>query len=227
MVSPSPSQTERFDTGGRALGWVGLVCSVGLVVVWLTQVRDPLPVPVLTGAVLAALLFWAAIIRPAVSVSGDDLLMRNMLADVRVPLASIEEIALRQVLVVRAGDHKIVGTGVGRSLKNSALGGMGAQPVRAGEPGDVGGLRLGGGFAAGTESLSAIRGGGTSQVVNAADHVETRLGDLAAEARARAGVTRYSDEQVALAAGLERHPTWPVVVPLVLALAAFLASFWL
>lgn len=185
-AGPSSDGVERFDTGGRTFGWIGLVVSAGLVVVWVVQLAtgDALPLPVLAGAVLAGVLFWAAIIRPAVSASPDTLVLRNMLETVHIPLASVEDHALRQVLAVRAGDKKYVASGLGRSLKASALGPK--QP----------------------------KGGGPAHEVDAADFIEARISDLAGNARDRAGIQRYSDEQLALGRTVTRTPAWPVVAAL-------------
>lgn len=192
------TQVERFDTGGRVTGWIGLVASVGMLGVWFASLSEPLPVWVLTGSIFAGLLFWAAILRPTVTATGETLLLRNMLEDVRIPLAAVEEHAVRQVLAVRAGEKRYVGTGVGRSLKASTIG------TRA--------------------ERVAERSGGTAQVIHPADFVEARIADLAAQARERARVQRYSEEQVALAAGVRRSRTWLVIAPLVASFTAMVLS---
>ena len=47
--------------------------------------------------------------------------------------------------------------------------------------------------------------------VDYADHVEGRLRELIDQARSRHGVTRYSDEALALAAQVRRPPAWPEI----------------
>jgi hypothetical protein len=213
VLDDPAAETERLETGGRVVGWIGLAASVALVVVWLVRLGDPMPLPVLTGAVLAALLFWSAVLRPAVLVVGDDLVLRNMLETTVVPLAGIEQVALGQVLAVRAGDRRWVGSGVGRTLRKSALGGHGEG--RLGQPGhvgDVGDLR------------GAIRGEGGPGSVDAADFVEARIADLAARARTVHGVERWSDEQLALGRTTRRTPAWGVVAALLVALVAFVVT---
>ena len=71
------------------------------------------------GAVLAAVLAWASMLRPALWVAGEHLVMRNMLETVHVPLAAIEQLAVRQVLAVRAGDKRYVSTVVGRPWRKA------------------------------------------------------------------------------------------------------------
>lgn len=204
MTRAHPDDAERFDTGGRVTGWIGLAASLGVVVVWVASLGHPLPLWVLSGAVLAALLFWSAIIRPRVWASEDMLVLRNMFEDVRIPLAAIEEHAVRQVLAVRAGDKRYVGTGVGRSLA----------AARAGT-------------AAGTAAGATSEHSSRTRTIHPADYVETRIAGLTAHARERARIERYSDQQAALAAGVERTPTWLVIAPLLVASVVFVLSILL
>lgn len=184
----------RFDTGGRMTGWIGLVASFGTVSVWLASLARPLPLWVLTGAVLAGLLFWSAVLRPRVSAEGDTLLLRNMFEDVRIPLAAVQEHAVRQVLAVRVADKRYVGSGIGRS------------------------------FAASRSSRVPAADGRSTRGIHPADYVETRIAGLAADARDRARVRHRSAEQAALAADVERTPTWVVIVPLALSVLTLVAS---
>lgn len=184
----------RFDTGGRVTGWIGLAASLGTVAVWLASLARPMPLWVLTGAVLTGLLFWSAVLRPRVSAVGDSLVLRNMFEDVRIPLAAVQEHAVRQVLAVRVADKRYVGSGIGRS------------------------------FAASRSNRVPAADGGSTRGIHPADYVETRISGLAADARDRARVRPRSPEQAALAAGVERTPTWQVIVPLTLALVALVAS---
>ncbi|MCY7396376.1 MAG: hypothetical protein LH468_09545 [Nocardioides sp.] len=189
-----PADTERFDTGGRATGWVGLVLCVFLAVGWWVLPGGPLPGWVLSGAVLSGLLFWSAIIRPSVSATGDTLVLRNMFEDVRIPLAAIQEHAVRQVLAVRVADKRYVGSGIGRS------------------------------FAASRSTRVPAPDGGATRGIHPADYVETRIAGLAADARDRARVRHRSEEQAALAADVERTPTWRVIGPLAVSLVALAVS---
>ena len=47
--------------------------------------------------------------------------MQNMLETVHVRLAAVEEMAVRQVLAVRAGDRRLVSTVVGRTWRKALL----------------------------------------------------------------------------------------------------------
>ncbi len=54
--------------------------------------------------------------------------------------------------------------------------------------------------------------------------VETRIHHLAEEARAQAGIKRYSDEQVALAGQVHRAWAWPEVAALAISAVGFVVS---
>jgi hypothetical protein len=132
-----------------------------------------------------------------VLVQGHDLVLRNMLSTVFIPLASIEELAVRQVLAVRAGGKRYVCAGVGRSLRQ-AMRGSAVQKARE----QMGGLR---------GELAAVREPG----MNYADYVEIRLQELIKEDRARRGIAKFSDEAEALARQARRVLAWPEIAALV------------
>lgn len=109
---------ERFAGSGRVTGVIGLVVAAGIVAL---GVMDPgeIPLPVVAGAVLAAVLIWSTMLKPRVFVAAGDLVLRNMLETIRIPLAAIEDLAVRQVLVVRVGEKRFVSPGVGRSVRQA------------------------------------------------------------------------------------------------------------
>ena len=113
-------QVEQFHpTSGRVSAVLVLLLAGVVVVVGLA---DPgsVAAPVMAGAVLAAVLAWATMLRPALWATREDLVMRNMLETVRVPLAAVEQLAVRQVLAVRAGEKRYVSTVVGRPWRKVA-----------------------------------------------------------------------------------------------------------
>lgn len=179
---PGGAPVERFrPTSGRvtgvlALGFVGAVVVSGLV-----DPRHGLPLPVLAAAPVIGVLIWAAMLRPRVWVTEEDLVLRNMLHTVWIPLAAIEQVAVRQVLAVGAGQKRYVSPAVGRSWR---------QTVRSNR-------------SAGAPPKPV--GGGRVQTVAYPDFVEERIRALAEAARARRGVAPRSDEQRALAAGVRRR----------------------
>ena len=126
----------------------------------------------IAGAVAFGALVWSSMLRPRVWATESDLVMRNMLDTVRIPLAAIESVVVRQVLAVGAGDARYVSPAIGHTLRQTFKASHGAPRKPA------------------TESYPVF--------------VEERICQLAEDARARLGVRRYSDEQVALA---ERRTT--------------------
>ena len=79
-------ESERFHpTSGQFMGWLTMVVAalaLGTAVaygVW----------EVALGAALAGVLAWASMLRPRLLIEGGELVMRNMLETVRIPLAAI------------------------------------------------------------------------------------------------------------------------------------------
>ena len=131
-----------------------------------------------------------------------------MLTTVYIPLAAIEEIAVRQVLAVRAGGKRYVCAGVGRTLRQ-AMKGSAVQRARE----EMGGLR-------GELASATVREPG----MNYADFVEIRLQELINEDRMRRGVKRFSPEVDELAKQIRRELAWPEIAGLVATAAFFVAA---
>lgn len=108
---------ERFPpTNGRVLGVLGLLLGLGIAV--------GAPAAGIEGAwvwsavgLLVAVLMWAGLLRPVVLIEGDELVLRNMLDTVRVPLAAIDTVAVGQVLAVFVDDDRYVAPSIGRSRR--------------------------------------------------------------------------------------------------------------
>ena len=193
---------ERFrPTSGRVSGWLTIAIATVVAVLGLAYLDVGFPLPVVTAAVLVGVLAWAAMVRPALWVRDREVLvLRNMLETVEVRLAAVEEMALRQVLVLRAADRRWVSTVVGRSWQRSLTSGR-----RKG--------RSGGDASAGT--------------VVYADFVEERLRHLVDEARDRAGVRPGSPEQLALPDAVRQERAWLPVGLIALAAVLFLVTLFL
>jgi hypothetical protein len=192
MADPT---VERFrPTSGRVTGVIALLVVLAVVVIGVADRESGFPVPVVTGALVVGVLVWAATLRPRVWLTERSLVLRGMVDTVSIPLAAIEEIVVRQVLAVRAGDRRYVSPAVGRSwrqtLKSNKRDPNQVDPARASYP----------------------------------DFVEQRIRSRADDARAKSGIARYSDEQVALAAGIRRELAWPEIIALVVVVVAFVAT---
>lgn len=186
------NQRETFGpTSGRVVGVLGLLVGLALVVVGL--VASPVVWGLAAAGVLLAALAWTAMLRPLAGIDGDVLVLRGMLDTVRIPLAAIEEVSVRQVLAVRAGDKRYTSPAVGRTRRQmfrDDRGGLGGASTAAG----VDAVRLA------EESYGLF--------------VEERIRTLATDARERQGVGRYSREHAALASGIERRFAVPELVVL-------------
>lgn len=128
-MSQQLEETRFRPTSGLIMGTLTVL--VGLAVAAIAVI-DPGGVtpPVAAGAVLVAVLGWASMLWPRVSVTATELVLRTMGSYVRLPLAAIEELAVRQVLAVRVGDKRYVSTAVGKTRRKVVLG----ERKRSGQP---------------------------------------------------------------------------------------------
>ena len=111
---------ERFHpTSGRVTGWLTVGLAGLLVVVGLAYLDDGFPPWVVAAGLLVGVLSWAAMLRPALWATRDHLVMRNLAETVHIRLAAVEEMAVRQVLAVRAADRRFVSTVVGRTWRKT------------------------------------------------------------------------------------------------------------
>ena len=100
-------------TNGRVTGVMGLAS--GLVVL-LIGVFHASAAGAIAG-LLIALVSWMVLLRPRVGTRGTDLVLRGIVSTVVVPLASVENIALRQVLAVWADGRRYVSAAVGHTYR--------------------------------------------------------------------------------------------------------------
>ena len=199
----SGATVEKFaPNGGTFVAVVGGLVVAGFLVGWIVDIdRVPLYVP--AASLFAGVVLYTSTVRPRVWVHGPELVLRNMLSTTRIPLASIEELAVQQLLAVRAGGKRYVCAGVGRSMRQ-AMKGSSVQKARE----QMGGLR---------GAMANVREPGMQY----GDFVEIRLQELVNEDRARRGIGRFSAEAEELAKQVRREPAWPEIAALA-ATAVFL-----
>lgn len=106
-------------SSGRITGVLGVALSVAIVLLGVAEFDEGFPPAVVWAALFSGVLFWAAMLRPRVRVSGSELRLRNMLDTITLPLASIEQIMVRQVLSVRAGDRRYISPAVGKTWRQA------------------------------------------------------------------------------------------------------------
>ncbi|MBS2939141.1 hypothetical protein KDN32_15480 [Nocardioides sp. J2M5] len=193
---------ERFHaTSGRVTGWMALVLAAVVVVAGLAYVDDGFPAWVIGLALLMGVLAWAAMLRPALWATDEHLVMRNLAETVHIRLAAVEEMAVRQVLAVRADDRRWVSTVVGRSWRKAL--------TSRHRPGGL----------ADDAALAPTEG------MHYADFVENRLHDLVDKARTREGVRRGSPEQLALPDAVRREPARLPIALIGVALVVLVVTF--
>lgn len=189
---------ERFQpTSGRISGWLTVAICAALVVAGVAYLDEGFPAWVAAAGLLVGVLAWAAMLRPALWATEEHLVMRNLAETVHIRLAAIEEMAVRQVLAVRAADRRFVSTVVGRSWRKAML----ARRT----PGDDG-LREG---------------------MSYPDWAEHRLHELVDGARKGAGVRPGSREQLALPHAVRREPDVLPLALIATSCVLLLVSFFL
>jgi hypothetical protein len=198
-TSGEPVEIFR-PTSGRVTGVLGLVLVVGVVVIGLVDRTHGFPLPVVAVALVIGVLVWAAMLRPRVWATEEDLVLRNMMHTAWIPLAAIEQVVVRQVLAVSAGEKRYVSPAVGRSWRQT----LKSNRARGADDPE--------------KASTDVR------TPSYPDFVEERISRLAEEARARRGIGLLSDEQLALAAGVRRRWAWPELVGLVVAGVLFVLS---
>ena len=182
MSAPQEYVEVFKPTSGRFLGVVGVLVCAGVVAIALVDPGSGIGVTGVAVAVLVGVLVHGSMLKPLVRATDDELELVNLFETVRLPLAAVESVVVRQVLAVRVGDKRYVSPAVGRTFrKPRSTRELAMTPV----PG---------------EGLVAEEG------MSYADYVEDRLREMAAGARSRRRVKIASPEQAALAADVVRRP---------------------
>lgn len=174
----SNSDEDFPPTNGRAFG----ILAVGLGVLVIAVVAldgGDFTLPGLALGVFIIGLSWASMLRPRVSIRGDQLVLRNMVDTVSLPLAAVEEVVVRQFLAVRAGERRFTSPAVGRPRRQIAR----EDRRPGGDPGAS--LKDGQAFAL---------------------FVQERIRQRASEERERLEIRVASAEQDALAEQVRREP---------------------
>lgn len=189
---------ERFHpTSGQVTGWLTVVLAGVVVLAGLVYLDEGFPPWVTATGLLLGVLAWAVMLRPALWATHEHLVMRNLAETLHVRLAAVEEMAVRQVLVVRACDRRWVSTVVGRPWRKAI--------TARRTPGSSG---------------DAVPQEGMPY----ADFVENRLYELVDSARRVAGVRPGSPEQLALPDAVRREPAWLPLTLIAVAVLVLLAT---
>lgn len=199
---------EKFArNGGTFVAVVGGLVVVGLLVAWVLD-SDGIPLWVPAVALLGGVLIYASTIRPRVMTEGGELVLRNMLSTVHIPLATIEEIVVQQVLAVRAGERRYVCAGAGRTLR-TVMRGSRMQKARS--------------------EASALTGEYFPEIqrgMDYGDYIESRVRELIRADRARRGISSvFSPEADELRTRIRREWAWPEIVAFAVTIALVVVAF--
>jgi hypothetical protein len=108
VTEPAPTAVvQRFNaTNGRVSGYLGLVAAAVVLVLavrsWGAEHGPEFAISALLGAALT----WVALLRPALWVTADHLVMRSMFHTDHVPLGAITKVVVGQVLAVQAAGKR-------------------------------------------------------------------------------------------------------------------------
>lgn len=208
MSSAAPTSStarpvQKFKaTTGHVIGWLGLAVCVAVVVVVATSEQHLVGLRVALGAVLVAVLIQVALLRPSATAYDETLVLRGMVSDTTLPLAGIDAVVVRHMLVVWVGEDRYTCSSIARSTRSM---------VKRRKPGAMSVL----GLYQADDRMGAV--GASGDIGGSGDYatfVETRIDDLARSAR-RDG--RYGPP-------VRRRWAWVEVAALGAAALAFLLS---
>lgn len=115
---------ERFSgTSGKVAASIALVLSVAAMIAVLLDGIDPGDLVVLAVVALVGAVVWVVYLRPAVVVTGEDLILRGMLTETQIPLVTLREFEVRQFVVARTDDRAFTCTALGRGRRELIRGG--------------------------------------------------------------------------------------------------------
>lgn len=116
-------------TNGRATGIGGLVLAAAIAVYGLVAVDARIGVPMLAVAFLLAVLTYAAVLRPRIGVSDQDLVLRQMFSTTRIPLAAIEDVTVRHIAKIRVAGRTYDSPALSRRRASLRRRARGMEPV--------------------------------------------------------------------------------------------------
>jgi hypothetical protein len=212
-------EVHRFrPTNGRVTGYLGLaMCALGVVVFAVSGSTHTL-VSGLLGCAFAAVLIWAAMLRPQVYATSTELRMRTLFESVAIPLGSIDTVVVRRYLLVRSGGNKYICPAISRSLRKTVRAEM--------KWGGGGGGMLAPGLSSADPAGSLQTEVKGEHEVDYADFVEEQITTLAGSDRARLGIEARSEEEYDLGAQVRRRPAWLEIAVLTVLGAAFVVSLF-
>ncbi|MBO0842463.1 MAG: hypothetical protein J2O46_04700, partial [Nocardioides sp.] len=111
----SDEQDEWFRTTSSWV-WAAVAAAVAALVAIVDAVQGWHPV-VTAGAVLFLVVAYAAFVRPRVGVRGGDVVLDHLYSTQTFPLAALEKVTVRRLLMLEAGGHTYTSGAIGRSSR--------------------------------------------------------------------------------------------------------------
>ncbi len=201
------TEVQRYSqTSGRVLGVIGVVAAA-VTAAMVLRSEEPSYATV-AFCVFFGALAWAALLRPRLELGRSDLVLRNMLSTDTVPLAAVESVTVRQVLVVFAGDRRFTSPAVGRTRRQLVK-----DNFRGSGRGHGGMMGMLPAFPSSPEKPDNPKS-------SFGLFVEERVRSRVADALAREGIKARSGDQARLAEGITRRPAVVEILVLTSSLVA-------
>jgi hypothetical protein len=214
MAEQGAEEMQRFRSNGRAMGVLGLLLCVLVAAVLALYEAPHVAVPGVLGCAFAAVLVWMAMLRPSVAASTTELRLRTLSETVTIPMASIDTVLVRRYLLVRSGGHKYICPAISRPLRRTVRREMGWRGPQFLSPGPSEERLTGGNLQTEVEQND----------LSYPDFVEQRIGQLAADDRARRGIEARSEAEYELGSHAVRRTAWLELGLLVVLAVAFVVA---
>lgn len=193
-------EIEKFrPTNSRVFGVLAVLSGTVIPVLWLVDRSAGIPGWLVWASLLFSVLAFGSMLLPAIWLTPERLVLRNMLESVSIPLAAVEQVAVRQVTAVRAGEKRYVSSAVGKNWR---------QALRSSRP----------------DADPTAPAPANPHDIAYADFVQQRIYDRATQERHRLGIANSSDEQLEAAAGIERQPFWPMIAAVAVCVLGFVTA---
>lgn len=196
---------ERFNpTSGRLVGFTSLGAIVALLLYLVVEVRTLTGLRLGLGLVFLGVLVWATQLRSRAVAHAGVLTLRNSFRDAVVPLALVDEVSVRRMLMVWVGPERFVCIGIGTPLRKMMR-------AKSRGPSSLLGWDRLEDYTEASTPLDPDR-----SEMRYETYVVTRIRDLVEEAKSRSAGRRTHAPR--------RTWAWPEIVALAVTGAAFVAS---
>src|SRR5690242_4283167 len=113
-------EIEKFrPTNSRVFGVLAVLSGAVIPVLWAVDRNAGIPGWLVWASLLFGVLSFGSMLLPALWLTPERLVLRNMLESVSIPLVAVEQVAVRQVTAVLAGEKRFVSPAVGKSWRQA------------------------------------------------------------------------------------------------------------